>query len=193
MIYPSFNRFIALAGLFAGIISLTGCVVGDYGVSQTQLKKLTAAQTRELKKNFIRIQKQRATEKQAQDRLIITPGTPKLRLSIEGGTVVMPPYSSSYAYKPATLTVYQGKCQSVRLLQKEGNRSTDLEACYLGNILYLDPSRYEYKWIHGSLRFYYTPIWQSGFTYNDISSQGYTLLKNAKIKVKAIVPPTRSH
>jgi hypothetical protein len=184
-----FNRRCWLLGIFVLAGLMCGCSGAPYGITKKEWSTLTLPQVQELQENYQRIKDLRLEEKSWQERSKITASTPKLEIIIEEGTVQMPPFVNATTYKPVKLIVYQGHCRSVKLLEKSGKKKTELEACYLGDILYLDPSKTVYQWRHGSLRFYYMPIWQSGFRYSDISSQGYVAFKNATVKIKALVLP----
>lgn len=172
---------------------IAGCSGAPYGVTAQEWAALSMPDIKELQENYQRIKDLREEEKAWQERTKITATTPRIEMKIEGGTVQMPPFVKRLEYKPAKLIVYQGHCRSVKLQEKKGKQKTELEVCYLGDIVYLDSSKTVYQWRHGSLRFYYVPVWLSGFTYNNISSQGYVSLKDATIKVKALVPPSQEN
>lgn len=183
-IYFSLN----LSGVLA-VCLIAGCSGAPYGMPAQEWASLSMPEIQELQENYQRIKDLRQEEKSWQERSKITSTTPKIELKIEGGTVKMPPFVKRVEYKPAKLVVYQGHCRSVKLQEKKGKKKIELEACYLGDIVYLDSSKTDYQWRHGSLRFYYVPIWLSGFTYNNINSQGYVGLNDATINIKVLVPP----
>lgn len=165
--------------------TIAGCSGAPYGIPSKEWSALSMPDIKELQENYQRIKDLRGEEKSWQERTEITATTPRVELNIQGGTIQIPPFVKRVEYKPVKLVVYQGHCRSVKLLEKSGKKKTELEACYLGDIVYLDSSKTVYQWRHGSLRFYYVPIWQSGFTYNNINSQGYVALKDATIKITA--------
>lgn len=175
--------FSASLSCLLSILIISGCSRVPYGITSQEWSDLSMSEIMELQENYQRIKDLREEEKSWQERTEITPSTPRIELTIEGGTVKMPPFKERVEYKPAKLTVYQGHCRSVKLLEKKGKKKTILEACYLGDIIYLDSSKTVYHWRHGSLRFYYVPIWLSGYTYYDINSHGYVGLKGATIKI----------
>lgn len=167
-------------------VLLSGCSAARYGLSEQNWKSLTAAQQKAMRKNYRHIAATRAREKREQDKQRITATTPKLVVEIEGGKAMMPPFDYPRDFDPVHFIVYQGHCRAVTLAESAGERKTELEACYLGNLLYVDPSKTEFKWHQGSLQFHYNPLWDSekGFLYSGISSQGYVGLSNTKIRVK---------
>jgi hypothetical protein len=184
MIFTSTRSF-SLCGILMSVLLLSGCTGLQYGISEEDWQSMSLPKTEEIQKNFQRIKEARQADRLKQESLVITPRTPKVQLTIEGGKALMPPYDTSYTFYPVKVTIYQGECQTVTLLQRDGQKSTPLEACYRGKVVYVDPSRYEFKWLYGSLQFHYVPIWQSGFKYENISSKGYAALKNVTIKIKA--------
>lgn len=189
MLFFKFDRGFLTLGLLTATLFLAGCSGVPYGITDDQWKSMSLVRMKELQENYVRIREERSQENIHQSRLRITKKTPSLEVQVEGGTVKMPPFDKSFAYKPAKLIVYQGHCQSVQLWQQQGDKKIALEICYLGDVLYVDPSKYEYQWRHGSLRFNYVPLWRAGFEYKSVTSQGYASLKNANIKIKTLVPP----
>lgn len=174
------------SSILSSLILLSGCSAARYGMSEQQWKTLSSAQQKSMRNNYHYIAATRAREKREQDRQRITADTPKLIVEIEGGKAMMPPFDSRTEFDPVHFIVYQGHCRAVTLAESEGERTTELEACYLGNLLYIDPSKTEFKWHQGSLQFHYNPLWDSekGFLYSNISSQGYAGLSDTKIRVK---------
>ena len=185
----SVHSFLLFVYLSCSAFLLNGCAAAHYGVSEQNWKTLSSAQKKKMKADYRRIVSARAKEKQEQDRQRITPTTPKIMVEIEGGEALMPPFAKSAEFDSVSVLIYQGHCQSVVLQESDGEKKTDLEACYLGKVLYLDPSKTEFQWHQGSLQFHYNPIWdsESGFVYNNISSQGYAGLKNTTIRVKSLL------
>lgn len=180
------QKYVGYAFVSLAIVSIiAGCSGVPYGIPSKEWSALSMPDIKDLQENYQRIKDLREEEKSWQERTKITATTPRIELNIQGGTIQVPPFVKRVEYKPIKLVVYQGHCRSVKVHEKSGKKKTELEACYLGDIVYIDPSKTVYQWRHGSLRFYYVPIWDSGFTYDNISSHGYVVLQDATIKITA--------
>lgn len=188
---PSEINTLVLLGVIFGTLLISGCTGARYGLATKNWHELSYEQKQTMAKNYRHIATVRAKEKREQDRRVITSTTPKIELYVKGGEALMPPFDKTYAFQSVSMIVYDGHCRSVALVQKAGKKKTNLEACYLDKVLYLDPSKYVYQWHQGSLRFNYMPIWdsESGFRYSNISSQGYAGLKESTIIIKSLIPP----
>lgn len=153
-----------------------GCAISEdlSGMNQQQIQK------------YRQIKKAKALEEK---KAPISNKTPRVKLTIENGKAKMPRLASRSPFNPASMIVYQGHCQTMRLNQVEGDAHVDIEACYRGNELLLDASRYDYKLRYGTLRLAELPLWESGFTYHGISTKGYVKLSNSDITVKKLPLP----
>lgn len=173
-----FRIFFLLGLLFC----LGSCAVKpeDLGISQQQWAKYSEAQQQKILAGHKAVSVAKDKEQSA-------PVTDNwLQVSIQNGLVKMPPFTKHYKYMPTTFQIQDGKCQKVLLHTYKNRNAVKLDTCYKNNVLLLDPSYYEVDKMDGSIRLYYSPLWQNGFTYKDVNSDGYVSLHNVTIKVKEI-------
>jgi hypothetical protein len=109
-----------------------------------------------------------------------------IKVTIKDGTVMMPPDFKAYQYQPVTFKIQDGVCKKVELDSHKNTYAVNLDVCYKNQVLLIDPSRYEIDKRDASIRLYASPLWQNGFTYNNVNSSGYARLKNASITVKQV-------
>jgi len=107
-----------------------------------------------------------------------------LQLSISGGSAMMPPFTKRYTYMPVTFSIQEETCKQVLLHSDSSIHAIKLTTCYKNKALWLDPSRYEIANQDGTVRLPYSPLWENGFTYNNVTSSGYARLHNITIIVK---------
>ena len=107
-----------------------------------------------------------------------------LEVGMHDGKVMMPPFNSLQDYNPVKFIVVKDRCRSIVLQQPNDKKvHTELEVCFYGNILYLDPSHYDLTKKNGSISINYSPLWLSGFSYKGISSSGYVRLNNVTVEI----------
>lgn len=106
-----------------------------------------------------------------------------LILNIQNGKAIMPPFTEWYPFKPVTLKISEGTCQVTELYAIGIKKHVTLCACYNNNVLLLDPSLYEIDKRYGSIRMYYSLLWDDGFNYTNINTDGYARLQKASIFV----------
>ncbi|CAL7959730.1 putative membrane associated protein [Gammaproteobacteria bacterium] len=107
-----------------------------------------------------------------------------LEIGIHDGKVMMPPFNSHYDYNPVKFVIFKDQCRSIILQQPTDEKiRTELEACFYGNILYLDPSHYDLTKKNGSISINFSPFWLPGFVYKGISSSGYVRLNNVTVEI----------
>jgi len=111
-------------------------------------------------------------------------GSVFLEVGIHDGKVMMPPFNSLQSYNPVKFIVFKNQCRRI-ILQQPANKKvhTELGVCFYGNILYLDPSHYDFTKKNGSISINSSPLWLSGFAYKGISSSGYVRLNNATVEI----------
>lgn len=109
-----------------------------------------------------------------------------LVVSIYNGKIMLPPSFINWQnYQPVKFTVVKGQCLDVEMISSvDDSVKTVLGVCYIGNSLYLDPSRYELTKKLGSVTIPFSPLWRTGFTYKGIDSSGYVKLNNVTIRIK---------
>lgn len=109
-----------------------------------------------------------------------------LKVKIQHGSVLMPPFTERYPYQPKNFKIESDSCKTVKLIQTTGSKFVKLTACYIRNSLYLDPSPYKISFQYG-VRFAVSPVWVRGFIYRGVNSHGYVSLKDADVTIKRIM------
>ena len=108
------------------------------------------------------------------------PAAPALNVNIQNGTIGSPKNGAPQAYQPINFAIANGACDEINitLTNKE---VLPLRACYQNNVLFLDAKKFgESK----GTRFYYSPIWQQGFTYPNITTHGNAHLMHADVRLQ---------
>jgi hypothetical protein len=159
---------------------LSACVspVG-LGISEEQWRSYTPEQKEKIKSGYYEILKKRfhSEPKVASDNTY-------LHVAIFGGKVVMPPFSSMSDYLPVEFNVSSGECTTVKIKEAGSDKMMAMKACYQNNTLFLDPSRYDPSKRVGSIQLYYSPIWDRGFSYQNVSSSGYVHLTGVNVLIQ---------
>lgn len=168
---------------------LAGCATvspAKLGISEADWEEYSSTKQEELISAY---EKAQETKRKTSAQL----GTGILSVKIEGGTVLLPPYTTPTAYQSMHFTMREGDCHiKIPVIPTDSDKKGKLEACYKDNTLYLDPSPYEPGLSIGSLQFPYMPIWKRGFTYPNVSSSGLLKLKSAQISLHALIPSNES-
>ncbi|MCL5261669.1 MAG: hypothetical protein M1561_08435, partial [Gammaproteobacteria bacterium] len=107
----------------------------------------------------------------------INVGEKALQIKISGGQVMMPPFIGWSSFKPANFIIGEDSCRELSLFKLDNKTKVDLRSCYIGKVLYLDPSNYDLTKKDGSISINYNPLWEQGFTYTGISTTGFARLK----------------
>ncbi len=116
-----------------------------------------------------------------------------LEVSIHDGRVMMPPFDDLHSYNPVKFVIFKDQCRSIILQQPTDKKIyIKLEACFYGNILYLDPSHYDLTKKNGSISINFSPLWLSGFIYKGISSSGYARLNNVIVEITQTAQAARA-
>ncbi|MGB6977337.1 MAG: hypothetical protein WBE18_07805 [Gammaproteobacteria bacterium] len=172
---------------FVVLLLLGGCATSPntLGISDAEWKSYSKAQRNEILQNYRKIHKthQEPTTQIASS----TRGdnTNTISVNIQGGKIMMPPFTDAQDYRPVSFIIRNGHCKRVSVQANQG-RAINLDACYQNKILYLDPSRYDISKSKGSLIFNAIPFWEHGFTYRDVSSSGYAQLTQVNITIQSI-------
>jgi hypothetical protein len=107
-----------------------------------------------------------------------------LEVGIHDGKVMMPPFNSWQDYNPTKFIISKDQCRSIVLQQPTDETAhTELEVCFNGNALYMDPSHYDLTKKNGTISINFSPLWLSGFSYKGINSSGYVRLNNVTVKI----------
>lgn len=150
------------------------------GMSSKKWSQIDETKREELLANYSKIQNLQKKQ--------IAKSSSRLNVKVYGGTVLMQPDLVDRKYKPLTFTLLDGTCHDTKIedaLHDEG-KSTSLIACYLDNILYIDPTRYDLDKPFGTVTLYSSPFWEDGFSYHNVSTYGYAKLKNSTIEIKMV-------
>lgn len=164
---------------------LNGCAdtPQNLGVSQKDWDSYDAAKQHQLIDTFRKIkEQQQSTELDASSKEV---STNQLLVTIADGKAMMPPdFATSQSYQPLTFSINPDTCVDNVLLGASAAASVKLTACYKNQILFLDASHTDPQKAYGTISFHLTPLWQTGFTYNNVNSSGYVRLQNATVTIK---------
>ena len=112
-------------------------------------------------------------------------GATVLQVGLNGGSAMFPPFEKPQHYTPVNFMLVQNKCAEFPITSSENKDiKTNLFVCYIDNTLYLDPSRFDPEKQDSSVTINATPLWQSGFSYDDITSTGFVRLNKVTISVQ---------
>jgi hypothetical protein len=109
-----------------------------------------------------------------------------LEVKFAGGTALMSPFEAGnrYAFEPAVAYIIAGTCQNVWLVMPDNSNRVVVRSCYRNKILSLDASFHDPAKRDGTFTILYSPLWERGFTYRNVSSDGHAKLKNVSVTVK---------
>lgn len=163
--------------IFLFVAALAGCGVSPerLGISEQQWDQYNKQEQRKILHDHDYIMDS------AEKSTFVTQSNSCLTLKIQSGEAVMPPFSDWYSFRPATLKISEGTCQMVNLYATNSKKYITLGACYNDKVLLLDPSLYEIDKRYGSVRMYYSLLWDGGFNYTNINTDGYARLRKATI------------
>ncbi len=148
------------------------------GFSTLQWQSFSEAKQQNLRENYNTV---KAENKNLESDWITEPNN-RISVKLKRGTVMVPPEFTQSSYQPLSFTLNKNQCKEVPI--QSGNGKVDLRACYYKNYLFIDPSRYNVKERLGTVRIPTSPLWNRGFTYRKIKSEGYVRLANADITIK---------
>ena len=174
------HKYSQICWLIMAMLLLTGCAPSpaELGLTAQEWQQMNTQKQQEVLAHYEQIrQKQQSLYTVAQ---IDT----WLKITIMQGTIMMPPFDTDYVYQPVNFQVFPNSCRDVTVYSLTGDRQVVLTACYKDDVLFLDPSRYELNKQPGSIRFYASPLWRSGFLYSHITSSGYVRLRDVDVRIK---------
>lgn len=149
------------------------------GISEAEWNNFSPEEKSKIKKGYYEIQKTRLHSRET----VIPDGT-KLHVTIYGGVVNVPPFANKVSYSPVEFDIENGTRQIVSIRELNGDNKISMIAAYQNKTLFLDPSRYDPEKKEGSIQLHYSPIWDRGFTYENVSSTGYVYLSKVNVTVK---------
>lgn len=164
---------------------LVGCATNipkNLGISDLEWSSYSKEKQQSLLAHYEKVVKEHKNTKQPEPKA----GNKVLIVGITNGQVMFPPSFINWQnYKPVRFAVYAGQCRNVKLEHKsDAKTKTELRACYYGNVLYLDPSRYNFIKRHGTASIHSSPLWLEGFAYKGVNSHGYVRLSNVTVTIK---------
>ena len=106
----------------------------------------------------------------------IAPNT-TVNVNISGGTAYSPKSKSNQNFMPISFTLKSGNCNKMTLSLAD-NTATTLKSCYRNGVLVLDSEK--------AVRINFISLWQQGFTYPNISTNGKARLNNVNVKVMLV-------
>lgn len=163
-----------------GSASLAGCVSHtQMGINNDQWRLLNDKQKQDYVARYRQIQRY-------QNHRQYQPGASRISVQISGGTANMAPSFDANPFYATKFQLRDGQCRQVPLIAVQKATQANLTACYIKQVLSLDPSRYKVQDQEGTLFLNYNPVWRHGFTYYGLDSNGYVGLDNVDIKVYAI-------
>jgi hypothetical protein len=174
--------------LFCVHFFLVGCATNTpekLGINELEWTSYSQEKQQTLLANYERMTKEHegVLEKQEVDKKL---SDHFLEVNIYGGKVMFPPsFINWQSYQPVHFTIFNGKCHNIEMIQaSDSDTKTELSVCFYGNVLYLDSSRYDPSNGEGSVSIYRSPLWLSGFVYNEVNSGGYVRLNNVAVEIK---------
>jgi hypothetical protein len=111
-------------------------------------------------------------------------GDNNIKISISGGTATFPPSFAPLPYRQVTDYLPSGACHIENVYVATGKAKTQLYICYAKNTVAIDPSRYDVSTTDGSLILTDNPMWDSGFVYNNMNTNGYVKFTDVTIKIQ---------
>lgn len=156
-------------------LALSACVTpARLGISEAEWANLTPEQQAKIKDGYFEVKKHRS----GPDRIV--PDGSNVHLKVSSGKIG----ATACNYSSFEIDVQSGNCQTVKVKQLDGDKTVDVQACYYNKTVYLDPSRYDPNKSIGSIQLHCSPIWDRGFTYQNVSSSGYAHLTNVNVAVR---------
>lgn len=178
-------RKVAIVTLILGLAGCSTHPAHTLGMSKEEWKSID----REEKK--LRLANARATNelhytKQSEQVYFNLDADTPLRVTIEGGTAMMPPFTEKMRYEPVSFVLREGGCDEVELKEADGHSKVPLRACLIDDTFLLDPSAFDQDKKLGSIRIHASPVWKTGFSYYPITTTGLVRLERARVRLELI-------
>ncbi len=107
-----------------------------------------------------------------------------LKITMEKGLVMMPPFDRVYPYDKKQFFIYADTCRSINLkAHLEQKKQIDMRICYLKDQLLLDISHFDDLDTDKVARLNRHPLWKKGLVYPNVSSRGYVRLQDVQISL----------
>lgn len=166
------------------LVLLVGCAPSPQkmGMSPAQWQAMNPEQQQARRDDYEKVQQ---WQSQAETQMTLYEASP-IMVSLQNGKVMMPPFEQAFAFEKADIDLFSGQCKNLKLKNPQSWSSVKIHLCYNGLRLAVDPSRYDFNDREGTLFFYNNPLWQQGFTYENVSSRGYARLQQTDLTIKTI-------
>jgi hypothetical protein len=192
---PKNNSLISKLFIVLLLSIVAGCATSPQklGISEKDWQSYDEAKQKELLASYKQISATNAQEDAITNEKYLSNDADSsdhyLTINVHGGETLMPPFTGWQRYKSTSFNLYPNSCTNAFLEQREsgkdsGKNGVFLRTCYKDNILLIDPSLYEADKKDGTLRITYSPLWEQGFSYRGIYTDGYVKLKNATFDIK---------
>src|SRR3990167_10633828 len=131
---------------FAATLVLVGCASQrQLGFSDQQWQQMSPKLQQRLLANYTQIKRQTPLPEKVY-------AGPRLMVYLLKGKALMPPtFDQSYSFQVKQFELSPGECHVLPLLSIDTNHSTQLQVCYDGVTVQMDPSRYELDKSHGTI------------------------------------------
>ncbi len=171
--------------VIAILLFLSGCasvsIPTKLGMTEVEWSSYTPDKQEVLLANY---EKFAAENKYIKDKESTVANDMFLEIGIHDGKVMMPPFNGWQDYNPTKFIISKDQCRSIVLQQPTDETAhTELEVCFNGNALYMDPSHYDLTKKNGTISINFSPLWLSGFSYKGINSSGYVRLNNVTVEI----------
>jgi hypothetical protein len=166
--------------ILIAFFSLSACVSPmRLGISEAEWRNYSPEERKKIKEGYYEILKNKFHDKEK-----VSADGSVIQVKVFDGQVNMPPFSHPTNYVPFEFEIPSGSSQTVIIKEQNGNKAVAMHAYYKNKTLFLDPSRYDTEKSLGSIQLHYSPIWDRGFTYQNVSSSGYVHLFHINVAVR---------
>lgn len=111
---------------------------------------------------------------------------PTIEVTLKKGSALMWPKHQRRRVQPQQFVLKVGACQTKAITDQQGDAQTELQVCYDGQAVWIDPSRWRKAHVHGSLIVHENMMWAHGMTYPPLDSQGYAQLQQAVFAIRQV-------
>jgi len=176
-------------GICLACISLSACntfTPHALGISDAEWTKINKNKQNELRTLYYTQQERDVKMMEVYKKNAALNFKNRIQVRVFDGTAIMPPFTTWYSYQITPFIVIPGTCVDHPLQKIPGKKDEQimLRACYQNGTLFLDPSKIDQQKMTGTITFHYSPIWDQGFTYQNVNTSGYVRLKNASVEIK---------
>ena len=189
---------LATSSLLLASLLFSGCTSPTMlGLNKTQWNQLSPDQKKIFVKHYHSIQSHLITSSKpstqaASENNAVTNITeislPDIDVTILSGQASFSPDFLLSPITPLHMHLKYGLCQSALLLSQSQKQSSKLWFCYTQKMMGIDPSFYDMNQAWGTAFIDANPLWNRGFTYQNINTTGYARLSHAFIQIQSTSP-----